>query len=269
MAKPSQLPEWNSGGANRVDPTAPEKVLGWTLNQKPPSSTFNWWMWTVYAWVQYLDAGLFDGDIEIDGTLTVDPAVPPLGPVVTIVGDVGVTGSAEFSGDVTIGGDYHHGTAHSKVIKANVGAYMTSGAGFVQGVSDGQTGSGTGNPGGFGGAGALQYSVVGGGGTCDARMECNLEAGSQFTQVKVLFDRVTGATQTINVNIYNITTNVHSVLQTFTTADFGALAAGNNLKTCTLTTPITLAHGQDISVSLDGSAVGDKFRAIQPYWTRP
>lgn len=54
MAQPSQTPDWNTGGANRVDPSSGQKTSGWTVNQAPPSSYFNWWMNLVYQWVLYL-----------------------------------------------------------------------------------------------------------------------------------------------------------------------------------------------------------------------
>lgn len=54
MSAPSQLPTWNTGGANRVDPSAGKKILGWVVAEPVDSSFFNWWMWTVYQWCLYL-----------------------------------------------------------------------------------------------------------------------------------------------------------------------------------------------------------------------
>lgn len=54
MAQPTQDPAWNTGGANRVDPPSGQKTSGWTVNQAPPSSYFNWWMNLVYQWCLYL-----------------------------------------------------------------------------------------------------------------------------------------------------------------------------------------------------------------------
>lgn len=54
MPLPSQLPEWNSGGANRTEPSVGVKAAGWTVNGAVISSYFNWWMFRVYEWTQYL-----------------------------------------------------------------------------------------------------------------------------------------------------------------------------------------------------------------------
>lgn len=56
MAKPVSLPRWaTGGGAVITDPPSGNKDTGWTLNQVPPSSWFNWYMNLVYLWTQYLD----------------------------------------------------------------------------------------------------------------------------------------------------------------------------------------------------------------------
>ena len=54
MTQPTQTPDWNTSGSNRVDPPSGQKSSGWTVNQAPPSSYFNWWMNLVYQWVLYL-----------------------------------------------------------------------------------------------------------------------------------------------------------------------------------------------------------------------
>lgn len=53
--KPASLPAWNTGGANNTEPSAGEKVSGWTVGQQPPSSYFNWWQKLTYEWTAYLD----------------------------------------------------------------------------------------------------------------------------------------------------------------------------------------------------------------------
>lgn len=58
MAKPTSLPEWNSGGANNVEPAGGKKALGWEVDEVPPSSTFNWWQKLVYEWTVWLDGFL-------------------------------------------------------------------------------------------------------------------------------------------------------------------------------------------------------------------
>jgi hypothetical protein len=62
MPRPPALPEWNTDGSNRVEPSAGEKAVGYSVNQVPSSSKLNWWMNAVHEWVTYLDGfvtGLF------------------------------------------------------------------------------------------------------------------------------------------------------------------------------------------------------------------
>lgn len=54
--KPSTLPVWNSGAANRVTPSGGKQAQGFTLNEQPSSSFQNWYQNLVYQWCQYLDA---------------------------------------------------------------------------------------------------------------------------------------------------------------------------------------------------------------------
>lgn len=53
--KPTNLAAWNTGGANNTEPSAGEKITGWTVGQAPPSSYFNWWQRLVWQWLVYLD----------------------------------------------------------------------------------------------------------------------------------------------------------------------------------------------------------------------
>jgi hypothetical protein len=58
MPKPSSLPAWNTGGANRTEPSAGIKTTGHATNDKPVSSYENWWKNLVYEWCSYLDTFL-------------------------------------------------------------------------------------------------------------------------------------------------------------------------------------------------------------------
>lgn len=68
MAKPVTIPEFNTGGANRVAPSAGAKVTGYTLGQKPTSGVLNWlfaWLWSWIVWADDTianDAVGFTGD---------------------------------------------------------------------------------------------------------------------------------------------------------------------------------------------------------------
>lgn len=68
--KPAETPIWNTGGANRTDPMAAKKVLGWELNEAPPSSYFNWLMHYTGAGFVWLYERLNDGALEHDVTLS-------------------------------------------------------------------------------------------------------------------------------------------------------------------------------------------------------
>lgn len=61
MSRPSSLPEWNTGGANRVEPLSGKKTLGWANLEILISSWLNWWMNLVYLWLVYLDAVAVNG----------------------------------------------------------------------------------------------------------------------------------------------------------------------------------------------------------------
>lgn len=54
MPMPSDVPAWNTGGANRTEPSAGEKILGWVAGDPVNSSYFNWLLFTVYEWVLFL-----------------------------------------------------------------------------------------------------------------------------------------------------------------------------------------------------------------------
>lgn len=70
-AKPSNTYAWNTGAANRTEPNAGKKVLGWIRGEKPSSSTFNWLLNGAYQWFAYLSDGAFTGNHSIAGNLTV------------------------------------------------------------------------------------------------------------------------------------------------------------------------------------------------------
>jgi len=58
--KPTSVPIWNTGTANRTEPSAGKKVLGWIIGEEPPSSYFNWLQGLTGDWLQYLS----DGNIQ-------------------------------------------------------------------------------------------------------------------------------------------------------------------------------------------------------------
>lgn len=63
--KPTDLPEWASGGSAQVtNPSAGKKLLGW-IKEKPPYQYFNWLFYTIYTWLafqkQYAETHTHDG----------------------------------------------------------------------------------------------------------------------------------------------------------------------------------------------------------------
>lgn len=56
MAKPADLPEWNSDETNNVEPNAGRKATGFTTGgDVPGSGELNWWMNNVFDWATWLD----------------------------------------------------------------------------------------------------------------------------------------------------------------------------------------------------------------------
>lgn len=96
MAKPASVPEWNSGGANNIEPSGGKKILGWVNSEQPPSATLNWWQKLVYEWLVWVNAGIWEavsldltGDLQVDGDANVD-------------GTLSVTSAATFEDDVAL-----------------------------------------------------------------------------------------------------------------------------------------------------------------------
>lgn len=57
VSKPSEYPEWASGGSAVItDPSGAKKLLGWII-EKPPYQFFNWLFNTIFLWVEWFDQG--------------------------------------------------------------------------------------------------------------------------------------------------------------------------------------------------------------------
>ena len=75
MSKPSTIPTWNTGGANRSTPSGGKISTGWALNEQPASSYFNFLMNLYGVWLTWLDSVIIAGDgtgVEFPNNLTVD-----------------------------------------------------------------------------------------------------------------------------------------------------------------------------------------------------
>lgn len=81
--KPGEKPTWASqtqttpqGGLppRRQLPDGAHQTQGWSFGEKPAHETFNWWMYNVAEWVDYLD-GLSAADISATGGQSVQTAL--------------------------------------------------------------------------------------------------------------------------------------------------------------------------------------------------
>lgn len=54
--KPTKLPRWNTDATNQTEPSEGEKNVGWSFEEDPPSSFFNWLQFYTYKWFEWLDA---------------------------------------------------------------------------------------------------------------------------------------------------------------------------------------------------------------------
>lgn len=84
VVRPSVSPEWavaatvNNGAnltANKVEPTATHKSVGYSYPEQPARNHTNWWMNAVYQWVDYIDAwiskwGSINKNFAMDDVLT-------------------------------------------------------------------------------------------------------------------------------------------------------------------------------------------------------
>lgn len=72
MPKPSLgATRWATDETNNTAPTSGQRDTGWTANQTAVSSYFNALAKAYYDWFTYIDAGVWDDDLDITGNLTV------------------------------------------------------------------------------------------------------------------------------------------------------------------------------------------------------
>lgn len=83
MSKPSELPVWATDAnyvapskpwdatPTIVEPSAGKKAQGFYPDERPTAQYLQWWMNLVYLWIVYVDAGIWDGDLFVDGNLTI------------------------------------------------------------------------------------------------------------------------------------------------------------------------------------------------------
>lgn len=126
--QPTYIPEWNTGGSNRTNPSGAEKVAGWALNDQPPSSYFNWLQYYTGAWFTWLNQRIYKGSGEID--LVVKALAPDTsggGGDLTLGAGDGFTAGA--GGNVAINAGDGAGAAAGGNVSIAAGAPDTSGGG--------------------------------------------------------------------------------------------------------------------------------------------
>lgn len=65
------LARWGSDQTNDVAPSSGQRDSGWVSHQVAVSSYMNHITYQLYLWAKYVDEGVFDGDVTIDGNLHV------------------------------------------------------------------------------------------------------------------------------------------------------------------------------------------------------
>lgn len=75
--KPTTLPRFADVSGDIVEPTSGKKDVGWVAGEEPPAQYFNWLLYWLYKWTEYLNDGdlqgphTFDDNVDIDGDLDV------------------------------------------------------------------------------------------------------------------------------------------------------------------------------------------------------
>jgi hypothetical protein len=69
MAKPTELPYWDTNESNIDDPGASRKADGWVLDgfgipEKPSVEHFNHWQNNVFKWIDYIENKYFPDNTE-------------------------------------------------------------------------------------------------------------------------------------------------------------------------------------------------------------
>lgn len=163
--QPNKLPEWNTGGANRTEPTTGEKVSGWVANAIAPSAKFNWLMHFAGEWIRWISERFVDGATNAD--LTIQTPVDEGGDLILAAGDIAVgTG-----GDTTIRAGAGDNEGGDLLVVGGTNAASDSTGARLQ-----LNGSGTGgsiNGGRFSLLGGSAASAGGGDGS-----DCSIAAGS-------------------------------------------------------------------------------------------
>ena len=113
--KPVAFPRWNTGAANRTEPTSGKKDTGWVIDEQPASSFFNWLLHFGGLYDEWLSERLFDGVKGGGGgaedLLITAPIAAAGGGTVTLLGADGFGAGDNGGPAIMIGGDATAGNA--------------------------------------------------------------------------------------------------------------------------------------------------------------
>jgi hypothetical protein len=124
--QPTKYPEWNRTGGNRTEPLEAEKDAGWSVNDQPPSSYFNWLQYYTGAWLKWLNERVYKGTNEVD--LTINALQPDTsGDGGDLIIRSGAPNTSGTSGDITI--EAPTGTSGGGNISILAGPSSTTGGG--------------------------------------------------------------------------------------------------------------------------------------------
>lgn len=201
--QPTKIPIWNTSGTNRTEPLSTEKTSGWTINDQPPSSYFNWLQYYTGAWFTWLSERIYKGSAEIDLTISaLQPDTAGDGGDLTL--SSGEANGANASGDVTIGSpDSSVGDTGNVSIKAGDVSSSGPGAGGDLSLEAGNGWSDdggdvhvyAGNAGGTGANDAGEVIISGGAGGAGTGGRIVIAAGSALLTGGIAGDvEIAGAT---------------------------------------------------------------------------
>lgn len=222
--KPTELPEWATDETNNTEPSAGQKATGWNQAQKPPSSYFNWWQFTVWLWIEWLNAA------EVDfGTATVRADDMIVDDDLTVTGQVLDDLELDANKHVIVSGTGRH--KHGDMVLV-----IPAGAGENDSAS---TQAFAGDP---GGANAVQWAQGNNGGAVNFAI-C-LPAGKRIKEVRAMI-RDTAGGNTMEMRLWE-STNANGNTQRGATQ---TSAGGGTNQTLALTgLTLTIATGLYFSV---------------------
>jgi hypothetical protein len=122
LPKPSTVFAWatdsaysggdEDGEANKIAPTSGKRAEGWEPGEEPAPEVLNDVLNHIGQWIEYLDSGFFEGDVQVDGDLYVLEGLN--------VSEASSLADVIVDGDVVLtGGDVYHESPQSIDLNLN------------------------------------------------------------------------------------------------------------------------------------------------------